>query len=375
MSSTHPIFGPNKLKLGVFGMNATGTVMTDHPDRHEPTWSATSEIAQYADRAGFDAIVPYSRWHAFGAAEHRSGRILEPFVWSGALAAQTRDVGVFSTMHVQTSHPIVAAKQGSTIDLISNGRFALNVVVGWYTPELAMFGEVEEDKDRRYDYADEWITIVKRLWEEPGGFDFDGEFFQLTDAMLEPKPASSPRPPIMNAGSSERGRDFAAKHADVAFIVVQDPSPAAVAEQVRSYKQFAKETYDRDIQVWAYGLVMEGENPAAAARKVDMYTKEYGDPGMIDEFIKYQIKNAGDMPPEIQELLRANVAQGGGVPLYGAPEDIASSLAEYSAAGVDGILTTHVDYAAGMRYVGDHVIPLLEQAGLRTPAERTEAQA
>lgn len=369
----HPLHGPNKLKLGVFGMNATGTVMTTHPDRHEPTWERTRDIARYADQAGFEAIVPYSRWHSFGSAEHASGRILDPFVWGGALAAETQRSSIFSTMHVQASHPILAAKQGATIDLISNGRFTLNVVVGWYTPELAMFGPVEEDKNRRYDFAEEWITILKRLWEEPGGFDHEGEFFQLKDAMLEPKPISRPRPPIMNAGSSGRGREFAAKHADVAFIIVPDPTPSVVAEQVRSYKEYAKQEFGRDLQVWAYGLIMEAESKAAAAAKVDRYVKDHADNEQIDEFIRYQMANH-DFPPHVMEMIRANVASGGGIPLFGTAEDIAAELQTYSETGLDGILTTHVDYDKGMRFVGDRVMPLLEQVGLREAVDRDAAK-
>ena len=62
------------------------------------------------------------------------------------------------------NHPIMAAKQSAVIDHISNGRFTLNIVCGWNGPEMEMFGVALQGHDERYACAEEWITIVKRLW-------------------------------------------------------------------------------------------------------------------------------------------------------------------------------------------------------------------
>jgi FMNH2-dependent dimethyl sulfone monooxygenase len=67
--------------------------------------------------------------------------------------AATRQIVLFSTSHVLTTHPIVAAKQAATIDHISNGRFALNVVCGWYQHEFEMFNYSLSDHDGLYEYA------------------------------------------------------------------------------------------------------------------------------------------------------------------------------------------------------------------------------
>jgi alkanesulfonate monooxygenase SsuD/methylene tetrahydromethanopterin reductase-like flavin-dependent oxidoreductase (luciferase family) len=371
----HPLFGPNRLKLGVFGLNGSGTVMTTHPDRHIPSWASTAPVVRAADEAGLEAIVPYSRWHGFGDARHVSGMALDPFVWAGALGACTSRAALFSTVHTPTLHPIVAAKQGATIDDVSGGRFALNVVCGWFEPDMDMFGAGTLDHDRRYDHADEWVRLVKRLWTEEDGFDFDGEFFSVRDAMLAPKPLRRPMPPIMNAGSSGRGRAFAAEHADVAFIVIPDPTPEVVREQVASYKRYAREEFGRDIQVWAYSLVLQRQSLDVARADLERYTVEYGDHDAIDTFVAYQVKNHAETAPEILQGIREAVAGGGGVHLLGDAEDIAGRLAMLSEAGVDGVLTTFVDYGAGLRGFVDTVVPLLEQAGLRAPAGAAAAQA
>ena len=68
---------------------------------------------------------------------------------------------VFATSHVPTVHPLLAAKQSATIDNISAGRFGLNIVCGWFRPEIEMFGIVQLDHDARYRMADEWLTVMK----------------------------------------------------------------------------------------------------------------------------------------------------------------------------------------------------------------------
>lgn len=363
--ATNPVFNDNKLKLGVFGINGAGTVMTRHADRFFPTWKASLAVAQIADRAGLEAIVPYSRWKPFGNARHISGTTLDTFTWAAGVSAQTTRSGVFSTCHAPTMHPLVVAKQGATIDHISGGRFTLNVVVGWFVPEMETFGVDAAAHDERYEQADEWVSALKRLWVESDEVDVDGRFVKIRGGVSQPKPLQKPLPPIMNAGSSERGRHFAAKHADIAYVVILDTSPAAVKAQVHSYKQLARETYGRELQVWAYALVIQRPSVAEAEATLANYSVEWADNDAIDVFVHYQIKNAKDMPPEAVRKLRIAVAGGGGLPLFGTAQNIADRLKMLSECGIDGVLLTFVDYHAGLQKFTETVLPLVEQAGLR----------
>lgn len=367
--STNPIFNDNRLKLGVFGLNGPGTVMTAHPDRFVPTWESSLKVSQTVDAAGFEALVPYSRWKPFGDARHVTGATLDTFAWAAGVSAVTARSGVFSTCHAPTMHPLVVAKQGATIDHISGGRFTLNVVVGWYTPEMETFGVDAADHADRYELADEWLTALKRLWTEEDEVDFDGRWVKVRGGVSTPKPVQAPLPPIMNAGGSDRGRHFAAKHADVAFIIIRDDDPAAVRAQVASYKQFARDEYGRDIQVWAYALVQQAPSVGAAQDRIRTYVVDHPDDNSIDIFLDYQVKNLGSMPPEAVAALRQAVAAGGGVPLLGPPEVVAERLQMLSDCGLDGVLLTFVDYLTGAADFVAHVVPLLEQAGLRRPMQ------
>ena len=168
-------------------------------------------MGQYAGTGGarrFDAIRSAGsgrpverlrRRHRF----QRSG--FETFSWAAGIAGATNYSGIFATSHVPTVHPIMAAKQATTIDHISRGRFSLNIVTGWYKPEIEMFGAPQMSHDDRYDCAIEWFEIIKRLWTEDGEIDFDGRYYQVKGAVLAPKPLQQPYPVVMNAGGSEKG--------------------------------------------------------------------------------------------------------------------------------------------------------------------------
>jgi alkanesulfonate monooxygenase SsuD/methylene tetrahydromethanopterin reductase-like flavin-dependent oxidoreductase (luciferase family) len=163
---------------------------------------------------GFEALVPVGRWRGFGGVTNFNGAGFECFSWAAGIGASTTYPAIFATSHVPTVHPIMAAKQGAAIDHITNGRFVLNVVTGWNLPEIEMFGVDLLDHETRYERAAEWLTIIRRLWTEHEEFDFDGRFYRIKKGSLAPKPIQHPHPVIMNAGGSDTGRRFAAKHAD-----------------------------------------------------------------------------------------------------------------------------------------------------------------
>ena len=103
-------------------------------------------------------------------------------------------------------HPLMAAKQATTVNHISGGRFAVKVVGGWFMPEMEMFGAPIMEHELRYDCATEWLELVKRLWTEEEAFDYEGRFFKMTKGFSQPKPLQKPVPPVMNAVGSPRGQ-------------------------------------------------------------------------------------------------------------------------------------------------------------------------
>ena len=116
-----------------------------------------------ADAAGIEALLSVDRWKGYGGETNFNNRTYESLTWAAGIAAKTRYSSVFATVHAPHIHPVAVAKMAATIDHISNGRFALNVVAGWFKNEFDMFGADLRAHDDRYAYAAEWIEVIRRL--------------------------------------------------------------------------------------------------------------------------------------------------------------------------------------------------------------------
>jgi len=366
----NPIFNDNKLKLGIFGINGKGTANTLVPDFHRPTWDANLTAARLADTAGLEAIVAYSRWkgHELGKLDHPSGVVLDPFTWAAGIAQATSHAAVFATTHAATYHPITVAKQCATIDIISGGRFGLNVVAGWNRPELEMFGAPLREHTERYKHLAEWMEVVMRLWTEVEEFEFHGDFFNIVHGGSRPQPLQKPHPPIMNAGSSGAGQEFAVKVADMCFVQIASEDLEKRRAQVNSYKDMAREKYGREVQVWTMATVVHRDTTTEAEDYLNHYAVDHADTETIDAWISSLQANAKALSPTDMAARRKRAAAGaGGSLLVGDADRIADQIAALSEAGVDGLLLSWVDFRDGLTRLADTVLPRLEGRGLRQP--------
>jgi alkanesulfonate monooxygenase SsuD/methylene tetrahydromethanopterin reductase-like flavin-dependent oxidoreductase (luciferase family) len=362
---------PNRLKLGTFATNASHAgSMTSVEGHFETTWDSVSELAAIADGAGMEAIVSVGRWRGHGGDVDFNGSSYETFTWAAGIGAETKTASVFATCHMPTIHPIRAAKQAVTVDHISRGRFAINLVCGWYRSEMEMFGAPLMEHDLRYDYAEEWIEIVKRLWTSDEEVNFRGKFFTIKNAVSQPKPIQVPLPPIMQAGGSPRGRDFAAKHADLAFLGLR-PDLVGAAEEIASLRALARDKYGREIQTWStcYGVI--GDTDDEAERFLRYYVEEKGDWKSADNFLAEAGLNTGSLgahgltPADFESLRYHFVAGVGGFPLVGTPETITRRISQVVDVGIDGVLLVFARYRQDLGRFVDEVIPLLCRSGLR----------
>ena len=354
---------PNRFKLVVFGANVSGGCsITTAEGAIEVTWEESKRIAQLADRLGFEAIIPVARWKGFGGTTNFNDRCFEAFTWAAGIAAVTDNIQMFATMQVPTVHPVRAAKEAATIDHISNGRFGINMVAGWNEGEIRMFGIPQRPHDERYAFSGEWATLVKRIWAEDT-FDFEGRFFQMPGVHSEPKPLQRPGPAIMSAGQSPAGCEFAARHADVQFIFL--PDLTATARIVADLKRNAREKYGREIKVMTPAYVVCGDTEQEARDYYDYYVHRKGDWEAARNLVRGISPNSESAPYEDQKFVEALVAGYGALPLVGTADQIVERIAELSAAGIDGVTMSWVDYTAGLLQYERELLPRLRAAGLR----------
>jgi alkanesulfonate monooxygenase SsuD/methylene tetrahydromethanopterin reductase-like flavin-dependent oxidoreductase (luciferase family) len=351
------------LMFGIFATNATGSVMlTQAPSSFEVSWEHSLKVARMVDRMGFDMIVPVARWRGFGGATNYAGETYETLTYMAGIAAVTENIATFTTIHVPLIHPVVAAKAVMTIDHISGGRAGLNIVMGWNEKEMAMFDVGLRPHRDRYAYGAEWMTIVDRLWSSEEPFDFEGEFFHLASCESLPRPIQR-RPPVINAGTSATGIDFAARHADINFTSFTDFEQ--VERYSRSLKQRAFEERGREIGLLSIALIVCRETEAEA-RRDHAWLRENADIVASYNWAKSLGINVDAMPDEQREAFLATFAvTPGNAALVGTPEQIVDRLSEIKRAGIDGMLLGFHDYAKELPFFEERVMPLLIQQGLR----------
>ncbi|NQV55354.1 MAG: LLM class flavin-dependent oxidoreductase [Rhodospirillales bacterium] len=364
---TNPLFNDHKLKLGTFSTNLSGgcTISTAE-GVFDLNWPNTATLAKLADEMEFEALVPVGRWRGFGGETDFNGRGFESYTWAAGIGGMTNTPSVFSTSHISTVHPVMAAKQGMTIDHITGGRFTLNVVCGWYGPEFEMFGAPLLDHDRRYDLAAEWLTVIKRLWTEEEEFDFAGEFFNLKNLICRPRPVQGPHPVVMSAGTSERGKKFAAQHCDVGFTGPNGLDIDGLRAMVTDYKKMALDEFGRNIMVWSNAFIYQGETEKEAKELYDYCVMEKGDWQAAENLTR--TLGIDRRVPDLDAMLKLKenfIAGWGGYPLIGTKEQVVEGLLALAGTGLDGVLLSWPRYIEDMTNFKEVTYPLVVEAGLR----------
>jgi alkanesulfonate monooxygenase SsuD/methylene tetrahydromethanopterin reductase-like flavin-dependent oxidoreductase (luciferase family) len=357
----------NALKLGIFAINLRGGVtLADVEGKLEGTWDENVRLARWADRLGLDAIVPIARWRGYGGDANLGDRSFETFTWATGLLAATHRIQVFATMHVPLGHPVAVAKMGATVDHVSGGRFGLNVVAGWNTEELAMFGVTQREHDERYRVADEWAAALKQLWTVEGERDFHGRYFDIPRGVSDPKPVQKPYPVIMNAGTSAAGREFAARHSDLIFAGLTSLETAA--QQIAEIKQLAREHYGREIKVFGRGHVVCRETEVAARTHYELVHRTLAAVAGARDVVRVNMANSQSADwgsIQMQRIVEGMIAGFWALPLVGTADQIAQTILDLHGAGLDGIALSWPDYDEGLAQLEQLILPRLVAARVR----------
>ena len=362
-----PLLNDNEFKLCLFAFNLTGgqTISTAE-GVNNPTWQENARLAQRADQAGFEALIPVGRWVGFGGPSQYHSKSFESYTWAAGLGALTDYSMVVATGHVPALHPIVAAKQSVTIDHITNGRFALNLVSGWFQREIEFFGAEMLNHDGRYHQAAEWMDVVKRLWREPNSFDYAGEYFTLKGAAADPKPIQSPHPVVINAGISPRGQRFSAQHADVGFITGENLEQ--IAQNAAAFRKVARDEFKRDIVLLADVVIACFPTDQEAKAYADLVADKGDMIAAGNNAAIMQAHSKGWSDEQYARFMRQFMQSYGCAQGVGAPKTIANFFIDLKNAGVDGAAFSIMGHwENNLRLVTDEVLPVLEAAGLRRP--------
>jgi alkanesulfonate monooxygenase len=186
-----------------------------HPGEPSQTsYSFSREVVVEAERLGFSVVMIAQ--HIINPLNNDYHQ-LETWSAAAALAEATERIELIGAVKPFFFHPAILAKMALGIDEISRGRFSINLISGWYIPEMEQAGLTTRTHDERYRYSREWLQVVKSLWGQEK-VSFDGNFFRIKELQFHPGPFARPHPRIYLGGESEPARALAADEADVYLI-------------------------------------------------------------------------------------------------------------------------------------------------------------
>lgn len=226
---------------------------------HEASWRhpdaspyALSDIAYYRDvaqraEAGlFDSIFLADTLALMDTVEHAASNWLEPITALAALAMTTERIGLIATASTTYTEPFNLARQFASLDHITGGRVGWNIVTSWLAPAARNFGGTSlVSHDERYERGEEFVQVAKALWDSwaddavlddraSGQYarpdrikpiKHQGKYYRVDGPLNIPRGPQG-RPVFVQAGSSETGRRFAARHAEAVFTAQMEKRTA-----------------------------------------------------------------------------------------------------------------------------------------------------
>jgi len=384
------------------------------------------DFAKECERARFDTLfladaigvaAGYGGSNDIAIREGMHVPSLDPFTPIAAMAASTSGIGFAATCSTTYEQPFHLARRLGSLDLLTNGRVGVNIVTSYLPNANENFG-VDQTKythDERYDVADEFLQVCYKLWEasweedaikrdrlnqifaDPSKvhrIDHKGRYFNVAGPQLV-EPTRQRTPVIYQAGSSGRGKQFAARHAEVVFVGGR--SLEAVKENVKAIREEAVRQGRRpdDIKILVGTTIVAARTRKLALAKKEDYQEMTSADGYVahmygagfdlskfgrDELVADIIKKGGQGAEHLGRYpyapgttvgdviaASADIAGHSTVPLFacGTGEEIVDEIEMWvETLGVDGFLLRQLITPHTVGDFADYVMPELQKRGI-----------
>lgn len=333
----------------------------------------------------------------------------DPSLLIPAMAAVTDNLGFAFTGSILSDHPFNFARRASTLDHLTDGRVAWNIVTSYLPSAARNLGFADlPDHDDRYDRGDDYLDVLYKLWEasweddavladaESGVYadpskvhtiDHVGPYYQVPGPHLcEPSPQRTPL--LFQAGSSDRGREFAARHAECIFVATGGKGVARIKADVLQ-RAAAYGRADGDIKVFqAITPVVGGTEAEARAKAEELRAEASAEGGLahmsgnlgadlgeldadrpiadfdfngVTGLLKTLAEAAPDRTWTFGDIARRQMT---GQFLVGSPEQVADKLESMAEAGADGFNLVYTTTPGTFVDFIDGVVPVLQDRGL-----------
>lgn len=334
--------------LPVFG----GWLRNVEDEGMDASWAYVSRIARRSEEIGFDlTLVAELNLNDIKGMDAPS---LDAWSTAAALAAVTARLEIMVAVRPTFHAPALLAKQAANIDHISGGRLSINVVSSWWATEARKYGATFDQHDDRYARTDEWLSVVDGMWSEPE-FSFEGAYYKVEEAILEPKPLRRPRPTVYAGGESAKAKDLISARCD-AWLTHGDP-PEVIGAKVDDMRGRRERAGLAPMAFGAAGYAVVRSTEREVHREMDRITDVREN---ARGYANYQdwIKNTQlERQMSIQDYSVSNRGLRSG--LTGTPEQVAERILEFERAGIDLLLLQFSPQAEEMERFAEEVIPLV----------------
>ncbi len=352
------------MKFGVFLPNGSnGYIPSGGSPVYLPTFEHNKAISIEAENQGLDFVLSMMKFRGFGGETGYWDACLESFTLMAAIASVTHTIGLFPSISLLSQHPAYVARMVATIDDISGGRCGLNIVTGWNKPEYEQMGLWRGDQyyEQRYEYAAEYLTILRQLWRD-GTATYKSEFFDLKDCSCLPTPGIEI--PIVCAGQSPRGKQFVAEMADQQFVMTDIHNLTTSVADIKKRAAGA----GRRVGIYALFHVITADSDAEAA-EIGREIVDQADNGALQNILAsadLDTNKGGTADQLLMAGLNQSIDDGNlafmGIPvIHGSFETVARKIYNIGIeTGIDGMLFSWPDFVSGVRDFGEHVKPFLD---------------
>jgi len=291
-------------------------------------WDYTRNMALEAEQLGFDSV-----WlpdHVANAHMQMRTPMLENWTVLSALGALTQRVTFAGhTFNNSLRHPAVMAKMAATFDVMFGGRLIYSLGSAWFRSESESYGLPWDEHDERVSRLREALLIAKALWTEPQ-VDFNGRFYALKGAVLEPKPVQRPYIPIWVPGDSPAIRDLAAELGDAWLFYSKSP------EVLMNYAEDMRQR--------------------TGGRKLALATSTVSLAGLDEERVReWSVRYAEErkhrfaIPPTPQDVLDEN--------LWGSVDTCVKRVRDWQEIGIEHLIIQPIPPLEGMRFFAREIMP------------------
>ncbi|CAN5394627.1 LLM class flavin-dependent oxidoreductase [soil metagenome] len=342
-------------RFGVWALVNGSWASFRHPDDPlDASWQRNRKLIVEAESLGFaSTLIAQQTINPWGDEFDQ----LEAWTAAAALAEATKAIEIIIAIKPALFHPVVLAKQALQIHEISQGRAAINLVNGWFKPEIERAGLPFLEHDARYDYGGEWIDIVRDLIAGRR-VNFKGRYFEVKDYQLRPGAWQGERPVIYIGGESEPARALAARTADCWFMngrPLADIEPLITDLNARC---LGRQPMRFGMAAFVIACATDAQATEAHAAAVELGKQDGAETGFL----------AANADPAVvmqqQGKRYANrVGTNGGTAagLVGSYDTVAQRIVEFNAAGIETFMLQFQPFEEGMRRFAHEVIPRVER--------------